>query len=205
MASTAGFAASGVPRRLHDRWKRAGAPPRDPGGAFVRDGVAFRMVEFGGEDVPWVVYAGGDGDVLVDKRDGGGLVRPRKTWNDGYLMVSVRRTDGRYVQRRVHDLVARAFLGPPPSPEHIVDHVNGNPEQNDIRNLRWATQQENRQNRTRHMRRHRRSTRGRTRMLPVAVGAVADVQQRTGLKGRRLYRWVDRVLKKSVRTMKYAR
>lgn len=185
--------------------KQQAPPSTEPGGAFVRDGIAYRQVELEEDYVAWAVYAGADGDVLVDKRDGNGVVRPCQTWVDGYLMTSIRRTDGRYAQRRTHQLVARAFLGPPPSSEHIVDHIDGFPSHNGADNLRWVTPKENRENRTRHMRRRRRSARGRTRMLPISVCTAAKVQERTGLKGRRLYRWVDRVLKKSVRTTKYAR
>lgn len=70
--------------------KQQTPPSADSGGAFEREGVAYREVELAGEDVIWAVYAGADGDVLVDKRDGHGLVRPDQTWVDGYLMVSIR-------------------------------------------------------------------------------------------------------------------
>lgn len=43
----------------------------------------------------------------------------------------------------VHRLVAFAFLGPQPSPRHLVAHNDGNRTNNAVDNLRWATQAEN--------------------------------------------------------------
>jgi hypothetical protein len=43
---------------------------------------------------------------------------------------------------KVHDVIARTFLEPPPSPDHTPDHINGNPSDNRVENLRWATDTE---------------------------------------------------------------
>jgi len=43
----------------------------------------------------------------------------------------------------VHRLVALAFLGPPPTERHVVAHNDGNPSNNRLNNLRWATYSEN--------------------------------------------------------------
>ena len=45
-------------------------------------------------------------------------------------------------RKYVHVLVARGFLGPRPSAQHTVDHINNNPRDNRVVNLRWATPQE---------------------------------------------------------------
>tara|TARA_Y100000389_G_scaffold58811_1_gene54791 strand:+ start:703 stop:1755 length:1053 start_codon:yes stop_codon:yes gene_type:complete len=42
----------------------------------------------------------------------------------------------------VHRLVALAFLGPPPTSSHSVDHCNQNSTDNRVSNLRWATKSE---------------------------------------------------------------
>ena len=46
----------------------------------------------------------------------------------------------------VHQLVALAFLGTPPSPNHTVDHIDRNRSNNCVENLRWATKKEQRAN-----------------------------------------------------------
>ena len=47
---------------------------------------------------------------------------------------------------QVHQLIARTFLGPPPSSEHTVDHIDRNRSNNCVENLKWATPREQAQN-----------------------------------------------------------
>lgn len=59
---------------------------------------------------------------------------------------------GQYVYTYVgamHRLVAYAFLGDPPSSKHEVDHIDGNPANNEVSNLRWVTHSENISNKIR--------------------------------------------------------
>ncbi len=44
---------------------------------------------------------------------------------------------------RVHRIVATAFHGNPPTPEHVVDHIDTNRRNNRPDNLRWLTRLEN--------------------------------------------------------------
>lgn len=44
---------------------------------------------------------------------------------------------------RVHRIVAFAFLGEPPTPQHVVDHIDTNRQNNRPENLRWVTKLEN--------------------------------------------------------------
>ena len=53
---------------------------------------------------------------------------------NGYMMIA---------SEVVHRIVAFAFLGEPPSTQHIVDHIDTNRQNNRPENLRWLTKLEN--------------------------------------------------------------
>lgn len=59
----------------------------------------------------------------------------------GYLRVGLCKKR-KQVWRRVHRLVAEAFLGPP-APGEQVDHIDGNKQNNSAANLEWVTGEEN--------------------------------------------------------------
>lgn len=44
---------------------------------------------------------------------------------------------------RIHRIIATAFLGQPPTKEHVVDHIDTNKQNNRPDNLRWVTRLEN--------------------------------------------------------------
>lgn len=66
----------------------------------------------------------------------------------GYVVVefSVKNTKARMF---AHVAVAMAFLGPRPSPFHMVNHIDGNKQHNAIGNLEWCTAKENSQHASR--------------------------------------------------------
>ena len=63
----------------------------------------------------------------------------------GYLRVNLSNSEepNGFKDIRVHELVARAFLGPKPSPDHEVLHENDEPGDNRAANLRWGTKKQN--------------------------------------------------------------
>jgi hypothetical protein len=71
----------------------------------------------------------------------GRILKPRLS-NRGYVEVNLQIGGGKGVRRRVHRLVAKAFLEPDPTRPQ-VDHINAIRTDNRVENLRWATPSEN--------------------------------------------------------------
>lgn len=60
----------------------------------------------------------------------------------GHLRVGLI-VDGALRKFQVHRLVCLAFHGEAPSEQHVAAHRNGDPADNRVENVRWATQKEN--------------------------------------------------------------
>ena len=60
----------------------------------------------------------------------------------GYHCVGLIK-DGTHKTVKVHRIVAEAFIGSPPTPQHQVNHIDGDKGNNIVSNLEWATPQEN--------------------------------------------------------------
>lgn len=74
----------------------------------------------------------------------------RQTKNPhGYFTVAIT-GNGKNTTVAVHRLVALAFYGPPPTPEHEVRHLDGSRDNNHFDNLRWGTVAENAADKVRH-------------------------------------------------------
>ena len=71
---------------------------------------------------------------------------------NGHRGVSLNRNNTK-TEIYLHRLVLMAFVGPPPSPKHEGAHWDGNPDNNRVENLRWATSKENKDDIARHGRR----------------------------------------------------
>lgn len=67
-------------------------------------------------------------------------VRPGKP---PYYSVRLSDPTHRFRGKRVHVLMAEAFLGPKPSPQHEVNHIDGDSLHNVVTNLEWTTHLEN--------------------------------------------------------------
>lgn len=100
------------------------------------------------------------------------LVRLRPHQGDGYLHVGLR-VYGRKNARRcaVHLLIALTFIGPRPSPFHVVRHLDGIRTHNAVSNLRWGTKAENGAD-TRAHGSQRGSRNGNARLTPKDVSSI---------------------------------
>lgn len=70
-----------------------------------------------------------------------GRMLSQNKMKSGYLGVALL-SDGVHKLLKVHRLVAQAFI-PNPFNKPQVDHIDGNPKNNNVCNLRWATAKEN--------------------------------------------------------------
>lgn len=64
-----------------------------------------------------------------------------------YKRVSLIGFDGKTHNEPLHLLVARTYRGDPPTKAHVADHINGDPHDNRLINIRWATRGANTRNR----------------------------------------------------------
>lgn len=78
----------------------------------------------------------------------GRILKKKPSKIGGYGMVSLRDSGrDRYVS--VHTLVLESFVGPRPE-ENVCRHLDGNPSNDRLENLRWGTQKENIQDSIKH-------------------------------------------------------
>ena len=71
------------------------------------------------------------------------ILNPTPFKDSKYLRVGMANsTTGKYMTRRVHQLVLESFVGPCPA-GHLVMHLDDDPTNNALTNLRYGTPQEN--------------------------------------------------------------
>lgn len=86
-----------------------------------------------------VVYADYDNDMFF-------LKKPFENNKNHYMYINIRFSDGKMRSRRLHVLLAKAFLfNPDPKILKVVGHKDNNKQNNDLSNLYWTTNQENSQ------------------------------------------------------------
>jgi hypothetical protein len=90
--------------------------------------------------------AGSDGQIYSTKNRWGQRPNPClvRSWpdRDGYRRVTIV-VDGRRKNIAVHRLIAKAFLGLPPTARHEAQHKDGTRTNNIPSNLKWGLQKEN--------------------------------------------------------------
>ena len=69
-----------------------------------------------------------------------GIIFSQHADRDGYLHINLTRTDGSISGYAVHRLVAFAFLPHPEDKTYVIDHIDGNPQNNCPTNLQWCSQ-----------------------------------------------------------------
>ena len=82
-----------------------------------------------------------NGAVMRHPQDGKRQRKYDNVWTFGKTNI---KTGYNYIASIVvHRIVAFAFLGLPPTPQHVVDHIDTNKQNNRPDNLRWVTKLEN--------------------------------------------------------------
>lgn len=84
--------------------------------------------------------------VYMSRWVGGKILKPQPRDGGFVVRLSVR---GVWRQLRIHHLVLQAFVGPCPEGMECR-HLNGNPADNRLENLRWGTHAENMRDRAEH-------------------------------------------------------
>ena len=79
-----------------------------------------------------------------------GRLLKQTTVQTGHKVVRVKSDQGSWKTMGVHRLVLIAFMGWPPFADPDAAHFDGNPANNSLLNLRWATRLENQADRLRH-------------------------------------------------------
>lgn len=79
----------------------------------------------------------------------GKLLTPNRSGRHRYLGVTLSGPDGCQGRGLVHQMVLTAFAGPRPQ-GMVCRHIDGNPENNALSNLRWGTLKENSADKWRH-------------------------------------------------------
>lgn len=79
----------------------------------------------------------------------GYILKPERQ-RGGHLLVRLSVKQAQPKAMAIHRLVALTFVGPPPSPRHLVAHDDGVPSHNWPSNLIWKTHKQNTADRARH-------------------------------------------------------
>ena len=83
-----------------------------------------------------------DGWIFLPKKKG-----TAEHWTQGSIIHGYRRIGYNYKKYLVHRLVAETFI-PNPDNKPCIDHIDRDPTNNNVQNLRWATLHENQNNRS---------------------------------------------------------
>lgn len=100
------------------------------------------------------------------------IVKKPYLTKEGYCMIRLSK-DGKSKATGLHRLVAMAFI-PNPENKPEVDHIDGNPANNSVENLRWVTPTENRLNPITRIRRSGKNSPVSRKVRCIQTGDVFD-------------------------------
>jgi len=103
--------------------------------------------------IPNVEYAVSNTGKVASMKHGWKILKTRDD-HHGYPSLTLRKP-GIRKEPRVYNLVADAFLPPKPSPEHEVNHKDGDKQNSHIDNLEWMTGSQNQIHRREVLGKHR--------------------------------------------------
>ena len=87
----------------------------------------------------YLIYPDGTVYSMISER----FLKPCKD-KKGYLFIRLYKENKKHI-KKVHRLVGQAFI-PNPENKPQIDHIDRNKSNNNVENLRWATNSENQQN-----------------------------------------------------------
>lgn len=85
----------------------------------------------------------------IGKTTPGPVLKPITNGKNAHQLVRLG-TDHGVINCFIHRLVAETFIGPSPEGKPIVAHYDGDPTNNHVSNLRWASHRENCEDQARH-------------------------------------------------------
>lgn len=99
----------------------------------------------------------------------------------GYMQITLRVAPKKYRKTKVHLIILAAFVGPCP-PGLECRHLDGNPANSRLDNLKWGTREENTEDRVRHGKKRGRRN-GNTKLDELTVVAIRELATRRDENG----------------------
>ena len=100
------------------------------------------MSEISIKEIPGFVDYFADINGLVYSSKSGKLVLKKLSAKPG-MYYQINLYNGKTVRKKVHHLILETFVGPKPNKNSVARHLNDNPLDNRLCNLKWGNQKEN--------------------------------------------------------------
>jgi len=110
------------------------------------------------------------------KKYHGKIMKPWENSNKKYLYITLRKNNEKKTYA-IHTLVLNTFIGENPGGKQCA-HYDGNPENNHVENLRWATAKENIDDRKRHGRTAKGEKQGSSKLDEKSVKTILKLKDK---------------------------